>query len=1354
MSAKQRTVFTALPNGPVPGEPGRYRLSVHVAPQLRNDTDTTLATFPDWEDWPAAVNAMGWSVAFDGSPPVPATVASAPARSDLWQGLFGGGALVRSHNPPTGLAARKVRSYPAGNVMAFLQKLYSDVAVSSGEEFPHIDELMEPDVFGNLSIGTLTGGLTAPLSGGPEVEGELAGQKAYSNGPALTKVASDFYQLHRFHRSRFDVKKFDQPDGPDLPPVVRPTLDFHQVVSSAGQYPPLLRLLGLVVDLIVDLGDTLPASPTEVMVVPAWTPTPPEGDGAEADVATLRTRCLIDGAQFRARPRAVDPELVDGRLPLNETERFTLLQVDQDGAGLKAVDFAGNLERLRFGRSIASPDRYALPSLRSGGLAVARANRAVGLHQKMEAGAVAAGKLGEAVPGEVVLDAEDVIRGHRIDIRDTREGRWFSLADRTGAYRFPNGVDVAFADESWTTAAVTEDDTSDQDLYLQETLFRWRGWSLAVPRPGARLATTEVDDPPVTSDPVATDPDFPVTVDANAAPGSLPRLRFGRTYEVRARAVDLAGNSDPLNPEVEDRRKTPPADYLRFEPVQTPPVLPYGPRTEGESLERVVLRSNYDTPPARGVVVARHIVPPKADQLLAEQHGLFDTPFPNSLVDPATYSTISKYVLPTPPDPNAPVVQSEQGSFAISSERVHDAEDHKKIFHYPVDLVSLPYLPDPMAAGASLVFLDHPELSPGARLEARFSVEPAWPVHKPVRLVLREGNAVPTYDEGTHQIDVPLAKADVVKLKLSAYLPRQDVEKLGIWQWIKAAGGANLLSKVIQGRHWMVTPFRELTLVHAVRQPLAIAVFAEFGQSTLLKANKEADKTFVTFEGLINFSRKSTSRIDVVASWDEFIDRGPGEADPTSPPSTPPEPRQAVPFSIPGTREGGDEVVSLDPATDRQEFIDTRHRRVGYTTIATTRFGEYFVETEDVTVNFGGGGEMIVTLPTDGKGVVPGSVKVKNKVLADDDGKVKGAANYVEGTHYTLNGPLSRVTLKKGGAGFPPPNQVLTIAYLVPPIVRPGPEETMEPVVLSIKSSAPPAAPKVVYVVPTFGWESTKDPIFGKLESRRRGKGVRVYLERPWWSSGEGELLGVILDNPDPDNPSSEARDKLVTRLGVDPVFESTKTSPTLNIFSFPDAKVAGIGENAQGLEAPGVAGTVLASGHEVGFDADRDLWYCDIQINATSYFPFVKLGLARFQPESVNGMHLSPIVVTDFCQLAPDRFATVTIPFEPGPPGRRVVSLAGQSYERAGSETVAPLVRVSIERLDPDVDSELGWTAVGNSTDLDRKNSSFWSGQIIIPKAPSGTKQRLVIEEFERHRTGGTPVFGQRLVYSDIIDL
>jgi len=165
--------------------------------------------------------------------------------------------------------------------------------------------------------------------------------------------------------------------------------------------------------------------------------------------------------------------------------------------------------------------------------------------------------------------------------------------------------------------------------------------------------------------------------------------------------------------------------------------------------------------------------------------------------------------------------------------------------------------------------------------------------------------------------------------------------------------------------------------------------------------------------------------------------------------------------------------------------------------------------------------------------------------------------------------------------------------------------------------------------------------------------------------------------------------------------------------------------------------------------------------VNAKSYFPFVKLGLARYQPESVNGAHLSNVVVTDFCQLTPDRFVAVTPVFEPGPPGppgQRIVRVTGQSYNQAGGDTVEPVVRVTVERLDPDIASELGWTQVGKVVPLDQKptvgDDSVWSGKITIPSPPPGKKQRLVIEEFERHRTGATPVFGERLVYSDIIDL
>ena len=52
-------------------------------------------------------------------------------------------------------------------------------------------------------------------------------------------------------------------------------------------------------------------------------------------------------------------------------------------------------------------------------------------------------------------------------------------------------------------------------------------------------------------------------------------------------------------------------------------------------------------------------------------------------------------------------------------------------------------------------------------------------------------------------------------------------------------------------------------------------------------------------------------------------------------------------------------------------------------------------------------------------------------------------------------------------------------------------------------------------------------------QSVRRGGGLRIYLEPPWFSSGEGELLGVVL-RPD---EVTEPRDDRMTRWGMDPIW-------------------------------------------------------------------------------------------------------------------------------------------------------------------------------------------------------------------------
>src|SRR5205085_5757382 len=112
-----------------------------------------------------------------------------------------------------------------------------------------------------------------------------------------------------------------------------------------------------------------------------------------------------------------------------------------------------------------------------------------------------------------------------------------------------------------------------------------------------------------------------------AQPGTLPRLRFGGRYRLRARAVDLAGNSLPPGGDAtatDSPVNTDEIVYTRFEPVVAPIVVALEPPKEGESIERVVIRGEAASP-ATGSA-ERLLAPPKGGQSLAEKHGMFDTP--------------------------------------------------------------------------------------------------------------------------------------------------------------------------------------------------------------------------------------------------------------------------------------------------------------------------------------------------------------------------------------------------------------------------------------------------------------------------------------------------------------------------------------------------------------------------------------------------------------------------------------------------------------------------------------------------------------------------------------------------------
>ncbi len=195
------------------------------------------------------------------------------------------------------------------------------------------------------------------------------------------------------------------------------------------------------------------------------------------------------------------------------------------------------------------------------------------------------------------------------------------------------------------------------------------------------------------------------------------------------------------------------------------------------------------------------------------------------------------------------------------------------------------------------------------------------------------------------------------------------------------------------------------------------------------------------------------------------------------------------------------------------------------------------------------------------------------------------------------------------------------------------------PVVI-IPSSARPPAPVVLAALPAFGWErSAPSPGLAQPVRRRRlGGRVRVELARPWNVSGEDERLAVLVKPTD--SPPPSAMDRLFTRIQRDPIWA---TNPAAGL-----AHPSMFGEIAGDIATCSLADVEargLAAPFAVHFDKESDRWFADVVMPGavgTSYSPFVRLVVARYQKESVNDCELSATATTEFVQLMPDRSLSI----------------------------------------------------------------------------------------------------------------
>jgi hypothetical protein len=181
---------------------------------------------------------------------------------------------------------------------------------------------------------------------------------------------------------------------------------------------------------------------------------------------------------------------------------------------------------------------------------------------------------------------------------------------------------------------------------------------------------------------------------------------------------------------------------------------------------------------------------------------------------------------------------------------------------------------------------------------------------------------------------------------------------------------------------------------------------------------------------------------------------------------------------------------------------------------------------------------------------------------------------------------------------------------------------------VNIPSTVRPPAPVVLSVVPAFAWQRTQ-PAPDRIERIRGGQRLRVELARPWFVTGEGEQLAVVLGT---------AAD-LVTRIGRDPLFATPPTPlhPTADWFSTTATAT---------VHLPELNADVTVVPFDVTPGGDR--WLADILFalpaNAQSYNPFVSLAVARYQPSTLSTVAavVSPVVIAEQVPLLPDRHVVI----------------------------------------------------------------------------------------------------------------
>ncbi|WP_030864892.1 peptidoglycan-binding protein [Streptomyces sp. NRRL S-37] len=688
----------------------------------------------------------------------------------------------------------------------------------------------------------------------------------------------------------------------------------------------------------------------------------------------------------------------------------------------------------------------------------------------------------------------------------------------------------------------------------------------------------------------------------------------------------------------------------------------------------------------------RHLVAPKASLQCVERHGLLDGAIGSRdrAAREAGYDLASREN-GSLNDPNRPDVEVTPVDSPAA-----DPEHPAATARHTGEQVELPYLREPLATGVRL--FDLPGMPEGEPFEVPWGGS-VW--HRPLsfRLRLAEGDAPPHFDESSRVLTVSLPKARVATVRVCSAV-RFDESLMGLASWCREQPGPRPAPQAAPE-----AGERAARQAEEVRQRASTALdMAAAGRHWMFTPGQELT--------LVHAVQRPLRQ--------PVLDLRP----------TGQRPENATAEHLAGT-------IRLDQgSTDRVELV-------AQWTDVTDEGDEGRVERPMTTPVFG----LLTAKPApagDGADVAP--VTLQDGTLAFSTPAAQRAGSTEPKKHEFGDTKHRRVLYHpvagtKFGEYFP---SRLAERNASARTVRGAAVEH------SVPSSARPTVPRVLYCVPTLSLETAEGPP-GTVVRRRRGGGVRVFLQRPWFSSGDGELLGVVL-GPAAGAGTSAPDAPEVTLMGRDPVHRSADVvTPTVSTFT-------NAVRHAEGLTPVTPAGpsTVTVVGFAPRFDAEGDRWFCDLDLDTgDAWLPFIRLALVRYQPDSIPGAEISPVVVTDLVRTLPDRELRVRLDDVP------IVSVTGPSYDP--SDSPPPRVTATVQRRNDAVtDEDLAWVTLHDTTvtltsiDAASTRTPSYIGQVPLPGGARRDRLRLLVMETDGipPNAGIPPTTPGPVVYCDTVPL